>query len=477
MNTIQRIVKNTSILFISQILSYVLGFIYYVYAARYLGVASFGILSFALAFSGICGIFMDLGLSTLTIRDVARDKSLASRYIANVAIIKIILVLITFSSIVLVVNLAGYPQITINVVYIITLSTILNTFSQIFVSIFQANEKMEYPATGTVLNGILMLMGVIFAIYNEWNLIAFSLIYLFASSVNFVYYFIICKIKLVSPNIKNIDGSFFKPKLKEALPFGLTSIFSTIYVWIDSVMLFFIQGNQAVGLYSVAYQFIMVLLFIPLVISSALFPVMSKLFLSYQNSLKFIVNKYLKLMLLIGIPMGVGTTLLAPEIIFFTFGQDYSGSVIALQILIWATVLTFATTAYVKLFESTNKQATLTKITLIGALLNVILNLLLIPIYSYIAASINTVITEFMILSIIVILVQKAGYLNQRKIIITNLIKIIIASLIMGIFIWLFKGLNLLILIPISVFLYLLMVYVLKVIKSEDVEIIKKIRG
>ena len=76
MNTVQRIAKNTGVLLASQIVSYVLGFFFIMYTARYLGAEGFGTLSFALAFTGIFGVFADLGLSTLTVREVARDKSL-----------------------------------------------------------------------------------------------------------------------------------------------------------------------------------------------------------------------------------------------------------------------------------------------------------------------------------------------------------------------------------------------------------------
>ena len=87
------------------------------YTARYLGAAGFGILSFALAFTGIFGVFSDLGLGTLTVREVARDKSLASKYLRNIAVMKIILVVITFGLIALTINLLGYPEQTIKVVY------------------------------------------------------------------------------------------------------------------------------------------------------------------------------------------------------------------------------------------------------------------------------------------------------------------------------------------------------------------------
>jgi len=92
MNTVQRIAKNTGALLASQIASYIIGFFFIMYTARYLGAEGFGInpfkkrlrkmlrISFALAFTGIFGVFSDLGLSTLTVREVARDKSLTSKY-------------------------------------------------------------------------------------------------------------------------------------------------------------------------------------------------------------------------------------------------------------------------------------------------------------------------------------------------------------------------------------------------------------
>ena len=93
MDTITRIAKNTTVLFLSQIISYALGIFLSLYIARYLGANGYGILSFALAFSGIFSILADLGLSTLTVREVSRDKSLATKYLGNVLLIKIIFVI------------------------------------------------------------------------------------------------------------------------------------------------------------------------------------------------------------------------------------------------------------------------------------------------------------------------------------------------------------------------------------------------
>jgi Polysaccharide biosynthesis protein. len=143
MNTVQRIAKNTGVLLASQVVSYVFGFFYVMYTARYLGAEGFGVLSFALAFTGIFGVFSDLGVSTLTVREVARDKSLAGKYLGNIVVMKVILVAITFGLIALTINLLGYPEQTIKVVYLVALYIIFGAFSNIFNSIFQAYEKMN----------------------------------------------------------------------------------------------------------------------------------------------------------------------------------------------------------------------------------------------------------------------------------------------------------------------------------------------
>jgi O-antigen/teichoic acid export membrane protein len=87
-----------------------------------------------------------LGLSTLTVREVARDKSLASKYLGNIAVMKIFLVITTFGLIALTINLLGYPEQAIKIVYLVALSVVFGVFSGMLNSIFQAYEEMEYQS-------------------------------------------------------------------------------------------------------------------------------------------------------------------------------------------------------------------------------------------------------------------------------------------------------------------------------------------
>jgi O-antigen/teichoic acid export membrane protein len=469
--------KNIGSLFISQTLGYVIVFIYTIYLIRYLGVENFGILSFALALTSILEILSDLGLNILMTRDVARDKSLTQKYFNNIIGIKLILLVILVSGTVLGLNLMSYPLNEIYVIYLILFMFIFNTFSGVFYSLFQAYEKLEYQSIANILNSILMLAGVLLIIKFNSGLILLSILYALIGGLVLLFYVYISLTRFKFPKPRfEFDFNFWKPTLAQALQFGLIGVFTTIYVWIDSVMLSFMVGNEAVGIYNAAYRIVLVLLFIPIVINAAVFPVMSRLYGSSSDSLQRITEKYFKFMLLISMPMGILITFFAGNIILLLFGNQYYPSVIALQILIWATVLTFINSSYVQLFQSSDKQMTVTKIAFIGMIINISLNLLLIPKYSYIAASFNTLVTELGGAVLILTVATRNNSLNPRKVS-RDFVKISISGLVMFLSLVIFKELNIFILVIISTIIYLAVIYITRTIDKEDIRIIKQIRG
>ncbi len=473
MSNVQRMAKNTFVLSISQILSYLFSFFYTVAIARYLGADGFGIISFALAFAGIFGILADLGLNTLAVKEISKDKSLAKKYLGNFIFTKIVLSIFIILIIVLILNILNFPFQTVIVVYLVTFSVILNAFSGIFNSIFQANEKMEYQSLGQIIYSVLMSIGVLLAIVYGFSIIGFAFLYFAFSVILLMYNIIICKKKFIQV-ILEIDIRFMISKLKEALPFGVNGFFVFIYIWVDTVILSIIQGNQAVGWYNAAYKIVTVFMFVQTVTNISIFPVMSQLYVNSKTSLKKLVEKYFKFMLLISFPLGVGTTLLSSNIILIIFGKQYANSVIALQILIWSGIFVFLYTSYAQLFLSAGKQNTLIKITGICMIENVLFNLILIPKFSYVGASFVTVITEFTLFILIFIVANNMGYgisLKQLK----DVIKVICASFIMGLFIFLFSKSNILLIVPLSIIIYLGILLITKTFDNDDMILFKKL--
>jgi O-antigen/teichoic acid export membrane protein len=460
-----------------------LGFFSMAYMARYLGAANYGIISFALAFTAIFAILADIGLSYLMMREVARDKSLASKYILNISVMKIVLVTVTFGLIALTVNLMGYPQQTINVVYVIGLYVIFNSFNGMFYSIFQAHERMEYLSIAQVLNAALILAGIILAIKHNYSIAGFGWIYFLATAATLVYSLVITRWKfpdslLWPPRKTDWDWGFCKQIIKQAWPFALTSVFATIYYYISTVMLSKMEGDEAVGWYNAAFRLMLLPLFVPTVFNTAIFPVMAQFSISSKASLEFTYQRYFKYMLLLGIPIGVGTTLVSDQFIVLIFGKGYEPAVITLQILIWSVVFIFMGSVFGRLIESLNKQVIATIYCGIGAALNVVLNLLLIPRYSYTGAAASMVATEFAVLFLAAIFCFRLGYGISLKGIAKDGGKAILASLLMGGFVWYFKGFNRIIpLIILAVLIYFLFIWLFKFFDRDDINIFKQILG
>jgi len=471
MNTLQRIAKNVGVKISAKIISKILGFFFIIYVARYLGVEGFGILSFALAFAGIFGVLANFGLGPLAIREVARDKSLARKYLGNIIGIKIILVIIVFGLIALTINILGYPAQTIKVVYLIALFVIFNAFTDIFNSIFQAFEKIEYVSIGMILNSGLLLLSALLAINQGFGIIGFAFLYFFASVIIFGYSFIVSAWKFVKPRIE-IDWDFWKSSIKQALPFGLAMFFVTIFYWIDSVMLSLMKGNEVVGWYNVSYRIALFLLFIPQAFTSAIFPVMSRFYLTSQDYLRLSFEKHFKYMAVLGVPIGVGIMLLSRRFILLLFGIEYLNSIVPLQILIWSSVFIFMSQPIANLFNSVDRQVIVTKIVGICVVFNVVLNLILIPKYSLIGASVATVFTEFAVLALCFIWGLKIKYTISTKELIKIIGSVLIASALMSAFIIYFYDLTLLALVPLAALLYFVVLYIIGGINKEEINLI-----
>lgn len=470
MNTAQRIFKNTGVLFIAQIINYALAFFYTIYLARYLGVDEFGVLSFGLSFTLIMGVTADLGLSILAVREISRDKSVSSSYIGNIVILKAVLCSVTMGLIVLLINILNYPFQTIYVVYILAFWMIFTSFTQLFYSVFQAYEKMEYQAVGTILYSIILLFGIFYGIFNNFNILWFASIYLISGLITLISVLLIYLIKFPRIHLK-INWNFWKSKIILALPLSIASIFSTIAFRVDTVLLSLLQGDAAVGWYAASYKIIEVLLFIPLVYNAAIFPVLSKFFVSSHKSIQLIYVKSIKYLIILGLPIAAGITILSNDVILLLYQSAYTPSVLALQILVWTIPILFLTTIFGVILISINKQILTIRLTFIYMIFNIVANIVVIPQFSYLGASVVTVLTELVGFILLYYYLSKLiCYVPIGK----YVWKPALATIIMAVFMSV-TNLNIFILVPTSTILYLGLLILFKTFSDGDIDLIKKL--
>ena len=134
---------------------------------------------------------MGLGLGTLVIREVARNKDLIGEYVSNTILIRGIMSLVTLGLISLLILIAGYNEPTRTVIYLLALFTVFSTIYQIFYSVFQANQQMEYQSVGTILYSIILLGGVLLVIYLNGSVIGISAVYAVGGAAVLLYSFLI----------------------------------------------------------------------------------------------------------------------------------------------------------------------------------------------------------------------------------------------------------------------------------------------
>ena len=173
-----------------------------------------------------------------------------------------------------------------------------------------------------------------------------------------------------------------------------------------------------------------------------------------------------------GLPIAVGITLLADKFIFLIYGPTYENSIIALQILSWDVLLVFLYGCISFLLVSIDRQHQMALFAGCTAVINIILNIILIPTYSYVGSAFATIIAEsFLLVSYIFLSARYLHLLPLHKII----IKPIIAASLMGAFVYFFSQIHLAIVVPLAIVIYFSVLYLIKGFSKDDISLLKSL--
>ena len=472
MSQIKSIFANTSWLTISQIVTSICAFLWTIIIARYLGVSDYGIVSFAISFITLIAIVMDLGMSTYITREIAKHKDLLGKYFNNIFPFKLILAIFLFILSALILVLMGYSDLTIIVTMIFTVELVVMSMTGFLNGVFQAVEKVKYQAIGSILNSGFLLIGILITINLDFGVIAIAIAYTIAYSIYF-FYMLFNYFKNYGLPKFELDREFIKTVLLNSIPFGLTNFFYTIYFSIDIVMLYYLTGDFATGLYKSAYNIINVFTAFFVVYQAVIFPVMSKFFQESQNLIKISYELSVKYLLLIIIPLSIGVFFYARPLVDFIYSNKYSLASTPVQILIWTVSFLFINGAASILLNSIDKEKTVTKIYLIAAIFNVILNLILIPAFSYEGAAVATVLSEVLITFLTLYYIFKTDYKPDLGLL-KNVMKLIVCGIILAIVFYMLN-ISMWLAIPVGFVVYVISLLLTKTIDETDKTIIKEI--
>ncbi len=447
----------------------------FIYVARELGGDDFGKLSFAFSFTGMCILVADFGLNRLLVRNVSRQKELTEEYVANIYILKIVLSFMCVIAMGLFVFLAGYTGEMIKLVMIFGGAVFFRSLMEVSCAVFNAHERMDKEAILKGINHLLLftsgavVLALGFGLFELSNV--FLIVYLISSILGC--FMVYRGIVVIRPcfNLR-----FWRFILKESMPIALTVTFGVIYVKIDIVMLSLIRGdNVEIGWYSAAVKIIELMHVIPAIIVSAIFPIFSILHKDSIDSLGKIYKTSFKYLLVIALPIVVGTLLLSDRIIFLVYGEEYVKAIPALRILVCSLIFIFVNYIFLSILVAANRQKINAIVTGICLFVNISLNMCLIPYYGYLGAGYATVVTE-------IALFAMCWYYATKYVCEVNIVAVLSRPLVcvtvMGAFIVLTTArLNLALVIAISVLIYFTCLFLLRFFSKDDKSIFLHLLG
>ncbi len=465
------VAKNTTYYTSALIFQKVLAFVYFSLIARYMGAESTGKYAFALSFTTLFAIFIDLGLATVLTREIAKTPNKASRYLSNVLSLKIPLAVVVYLFVVVMINILGYPLITKQLVYLSGVIMLMDSFTLTFWSIMRGYQRLKYESLGVVMLQITTVFLGGLVLYYRAGLPLLVMALLIGSLLNLIWAWRTIKRELGFRFLPHYEPQILKFLFKIGLPFALAGIFGRIYSSLDTVLLSIFAGDKAVAWYAIPIKITMALQFLPMAFMAALFPAMSKHFVSDRQRLARIFEKAIYYLMIISIPMAVGIFVLARPVILQVYTAEYFNSILPLKILMFALFFLFINFPVGYLLNASNKQVTNTINLGITVVVSVILNIILIPRFSYVGAAIASLMSTLTYFILGMYWVPKIINYSHWYLF-KSFLKILLAGLVMG------GTMNYLLnniliswwwLVPIGAIIYGVVLWVLRGVSKQDI--------
>lgn len=224
--------------------------------------------------------------------------------------------------------------------------------------------------------------------------------------------------------------------------------------------------------YSAAYRLCDPFLLIPHALMISLFPLMAGYFKSSRDELIKMYTLAFKYLLIITLPIAVSTVLVADKIILLIYGTPFADSSTVLRILIWSVMFGMLKPVFLDVLVAIDRQKLIVLSTAFCAVVNIVLNLILIPVMSYNGAAIATAVTVAVLaLSTFYFVSKHLQTIPVHKMV----IKPMIAAVVMGVFVNHCIDFNVVIIVPLAVAVYTVVLLVLKTFSKEDIEMVKSV--
>jgi len=361
--------------------------------ARHLGAASLGEYSYIFSFVNIFQFVADLGLATIFIREVSKDKGLLGPMLGNLKSLYWVFSLISMAVIISTVGLTTNDPEARLAAWPAAIATVALFHSFGYATVFRAFEHMEINSLGLVFSRLLFLIFTIAAVKLQGGLVGiYTALALSSLALWWTYYAIVSK-RYIRPKL-GFDLPQWRYMLREGSPTGGTIMLRKSTWYIDIFMLKALATSAAVGLFSSIYQIIQMLYLVPWTLSVAFMPVFSRLNRDNPRQLHEMLINLLKLSWLVTLPIAVIVSVTSGQIIAFLFGEGFSQAAGGLSILIWTIPFLFPTSLFFFFFAAIRRQKSYLVCVGITIFIKIFSNLVLINKMGYIGSCWATILAD-----------------------------------------------------------------------------------
>jgi len=393
--TKQTIAKNTFWLFFGNISSRLIKAGIIIYAARILGAGEWGVFSYALSLAAFFTVFTDFGISTVITRESAKDLSVQEKYFSTSIVIKLVM---TVASIVIFLALAPFiikQKAVMALLPIIILLVSLDGMRDFAASLSRAWEKMEIEAAIQIITNIAIVIGGLVALSYYGTSYSLSVGYTIGVGIGMLVAF--HPFRRYFKNIRQtFDPKLIKPILYASWPIGMLGLMTATMLNTDTIMIGWFRDITDVGYYSAGLRIAQIIFMIPALLGTALFPSLAR-FAHDKDRFTHALERSILALLMIGIPMAIGGALLAKDIIYIVYGDQYLAGSFAFAIMSLTFITGFLAPILGNALFALNKERSLFAYALIGIFGNFFFNLALIPHFGIAGAAFSTLITQTII--------------------------------------------------------------------------------
>lgn len=390
----QTILKNTFWLSFGEVIGRLIKAAIVIYAARVLGAAGFGVFSYIMGLAGLLTLFSDLGMGAVIIREGAKDPQLRARYFSTALTLNLILSLA--SAIIIIFGAPFVTNIPVSqtlVIFVALLFVFESLRGLIGSSLFQAIERMEGGAVVNIITQAFIVIAGFILITKFRNPESLALAYALGSAVGLAVAVYLLR-HHIRGFISRFDRTLIKPMLSAAIPVSLASIMGAVMINTDTVLLGWLTGAREVGFYAAAQKPVLLLYMISSFIAWGTFPALARFAGKDSYRFRLLTEKTLAAVFFFAFPITAGLLLTSGEVIELLYGAPYLPATLTFQILSLTLLVVLPWGLLFNGIFAYNQQKFLTKIGVIGVLVNAGLDLVFIPTWGIAGSALVTLIVQ-----------------------------------------------------------------------------------